>query len=183
MLAIILTILQTLFATLEQKPLQSTVTLSISAPNTQTITYKGSVTMQGERFLVDLMDYNMAYDGKTLYVYSEDDDELTLSRPTPEQLQESNPLLMAKAFARESNATERTSSDGKTTTITLTPKDQTKGIKRIVVRVDTATMLPLSIEMQEDKSTSTLRFSSPKYIDKAPSFVLSKPGAFVNDLR
>ncbi|MCQ2345701.1 MAG: outer membrane lipoprotein carrier protein LolA [Paludibacteraceae bacterium] len=181
-LLLALTVLQSLFATLDQKIFQSDITLSVSEMQSQPISYSGKFTMQGEKFLVDIFNIHAAYDGSTLYVFSPDDDELTLSRPTKQQLYENNPLLFAKAMADACNITERTNQDG-SFTVVLTPKDRSLGIDRITVRLDAAKM-PMSVEMKEGKKTTTLRFRNAKFIAKAPAFVL-RPAVttFVNDIR
>jgi outer membrane lipoprotein-sorting protein len=137
--------------------------------------------------------YNVraAYDGSTLYMYNPEVDELTLSNPTEQELVESNPLLYAKALVPVCNATERTIQDGKQTLITLTPKDQSIGINRFVLKVRNADLMPLSVEVKEGKKTSSLLFKEPKYIElkdeslkMKEQFTLSpEKDTYINDMR
>ena len=44
-------------------------------------------------------------------------------------------------------------------------------------------MLPSSIEIKEGKQLTTLRLTNPTYTTDIPSFTITKPDAFLNDLR
>lgn len=68
-------------------------------------------------------------------------------------------------------------------TITLTPNDQSVGIQRFTLRIQKETMLPLSVEVKEGKQLTTLRLTNPTYTTNIPSFTITKPDAFLNDLR
>ena len=196
LLIITLTILQSLFSTLEQKTLQSDFTLTISqSPNTPSpiansqspiantpITYTGTLAMRDQRFALEFFGIEAAYDGETLYMYSEDTEELTLSTPTEEELVQTNPFLYARALLPLCEYAEKALGDK--TQITLTPRDQSLGINKFVLRLMTTTLLPLTAEIHEsDGKVTTLRLNTPEYKDECPSFTIEKPEAFINDLR
>ena len=182
LLFITLTVLQSLLATLEQKTLVSDFTISIAEQQAQPITYTGSLAMHGKQFTLSMFNMEAAYDGNTLYMYSEELEELTLSTPTEEELTQTNPFLYAQALLPICQYAEKVVGDK--TQITLTPNDQSAGIKKFVLRVTTATLLPTNIEIHETEvQTTTLRLSNAHYTDETPSFVIEKEGAFVNDLR
>ena len=185
-LIITLTILQSLFSTLEQKTLQSDFTLTFteataSSPNSP-IAYTGTLAMRDKKFALEFIGIEAAYDGETLYMYSEDTEELTLSTPTEEELVQTNPFLYARALLPLCEYAERVLGDK--TQITLTPRDQSLGISKFVLRLETTTLLPVSAEIHEsDGKLTTLRLTAPEYSDLVPSFTLTKPEAFINDLR
>ena len=185
-LIITLTILQSLFSTLEQKTLQSDFTLTFteataSSPNSA-IAYTGTLTMRDKKFALEFFGIEAAYDGETLYMYSEDTEELTLSTPTEEELVQTNPFLYARALLPLCEYSERVLGDK--TQITLTPRDQSLGINKFVLRLETNTLLPVSAEIHEsDGKLTTLRLNTPEYKDECPSFTIEKPEAFINDLR
>jgi outer membrane lipoprotein-sorting protein len=123
-----------------------------------------------------------AYDGNTLYMYSDNTEELSLSTPTDEELQQTNPFLYAQALLPVCQYTEKAVGDK--TQITLTPNDQSAGITKFVLLLTTATLLPTSIEIhEEDGKQTTLRLNNARYTDDTPSFVIEKEGAYINDLR
>lgn len=181
-LLITLTVLQSLFAALEQKTLQSEFIISIADAQTQPMTYSGSITMHGRQFALEMFNLAAAYDGNTLYMYSEDTEEITLSTPSEEELVQANPFLYAQALLPVCKQVEKTIGDN--TQITLTPDDASAGISKFVLRVLTATLLPLSAEIHEaDGKITTLRLTKAQYTDTVPIFTIEKEGALINDLR
>jgi hypothetical protein len=186
-LFIILTVLQSLFAALEQKTLVSDFAITISdnpshAANNQPITYTGELSMHGKQFMLEMFGIEAAYDGHTLYMYSEDTEELTLSIPTEEELVQTNPFLYAQALLPACQYAEKVT--GNTTEITLTPKDPAAGISKFVLQITTTTLLPSLVEIHETgNKTTTLLLSNAVYTEAKPAFIIEKEGVFVNDLR
>ena len=185
-LLLILSVLSSFLANLETKTLQSEFTVSVAEDAVSPLNYPGEITMRGDRFLLDMFGIEAAYDGKTLYMYHGDVDELTLSNPTEQELIEANPFLYAKALVEVCNITERPTTNDKlpTTLITLTPKDQSIGINRFVLKVRNSDLVPLSVEIKEGKKTSTLRMTAPKFTDIQPQYtIVPNKDTYVNDLR
>ena len=182
LLIITLTILQSLFSTLEQKTLQSDFSITITQEQTQPMTYAGTLAMRDEKFELEFIGIKAAYDGQTLYMYSEDTEELTLSTPTEEELIQTNPFLYARALLPLCEYAEKAVGDK--TQITLTPRDQSLGINKFVLRLVTTTLLPVAAEIHEsDGKVTTLRLNNPEYKNECPKFSIEKPEAFINDLR
>ena len=176
------TTLDTFLQTISENTLHSDFVITISEGASQPMNYPGTITMRGDRFTLEMFDMEAAYDGKTLYVYSATTDELTLSTPTEQELMEANPFLYAQALSKVCTITEQPTSS-QALTITLTPNDQTAGIQRFTLHIQKDTMLPLSVEIKEGKQLTTLRLTNPTYTADIPSFTLTKPDAFLNDLR
>jgi hypothetical protein len=182
LLIITLTILQSLFSTLEQKTLQSDFSITITQEQTQPMTYAGTLAMRDQKFALEFIGIEAAYDGQTLYMYSEDTEELTLSTPTEEELIQTNPFLYARALLPLCEYAEKAVGDK--TQITLTPRDQSLGINKFVLRLVTTTLLPVAAEIHEsDGKVTTLRLNNPEYKNECPKFSIEKPEAFINDLR
>lgn len=185
LLFITLTVLQSLLATLEQKTLVSDFSLSIADQQTQPMTYTGDLAMHGKQFRLSMFSMDAAYDGNTLYTYSDDVEELTLSTPTEEELVQTNPFLYAQALLPVCKYAEKAIGDK--TQITLTPNspvNNTVVITKFVLRVTTASLLPNTVEIHEDGGkVTTLRLTNAHYTDETPSFTIEKEGAFINDLR
>ena len=182
LLIITLTILQSLFSTLEQKTLQSDFSITITQEQTQPMTYAGTLAMRDQKFALEFIGIEAAYDGQTLYMYSEDTEELTLSTPTEEELIQTNPFLYARALLPLCEYAEKAVGDK--TQITLTPRDQSLGIYKFVLRLVTTNLLPVSAEIHEsDGKVTTLRLNNPEYKNECPKFSIEKPEAFINDLR
>lgn len=182
LLLILLTVLQSLFATFEQKTFESDFEVTIKEPQMQSMTYSGDIKMYGKQFLLNMFPVEAAYDGRTLYIYSEDIDELSLSIPTQEELLQTNPFLFAQALMPVCQSSEIIVGDK--TQITLVPDDQSAGIQKFVLYLTTATKLPTSIEIYESTGTTTvLRLFNAHFTDVTPSFIIQKEGAYINDLR
>ena len=182
LLVIIFTILQSLFAMLEEKTLVSDFSVSITDQQSQPMTYSGDLAMHGKQFKLSMFAMDAAYDGNTLYMYSEDMEELTLSIPTEEELTQTNPFLYAKALLPVCEYAEKVVGDK--TQITLTPNDQSAGVNKFVLRVVTTSLLPSVVEIHENGGKiTTLRLNNAHYTEEPQAFVIEKEDAFVNDLR
>ena len=182
----ILTVLSSFLANLENKTLQTAFTVTVAEEVNAPMNYPGEIIMQGNKFRLEMMDIEAAYDGKTMYMYSGQTDELTLSNPTEQELLEATPLLYAKALVPVCNVTERTTQDGLQTIVTLTPKDQSIGINRFVLKVRNSDLMPLSVEIKEGKKISTLKMKEPKFVSTTPEEIyVLKPSknTYVNDMR
>ncbi len=181
----ILTILSSFLTNLETKTLQSDFTITVAEEVNAPMNYPGELSMHGPCFKVEMFNIEAAYDGKTMYMYSPETDELTLTNPTEQELLESNPLLYAKALVPVCNIVERTSQDGSQTIVTLTPKDQSIGINRFVLKIRNSDLMPLSVEIKEGKKTSTLKMKEPKFVQGAKEAYVITPekDTYVNDMR
>ena len=184
MLLILLTILSSFLANLEQKTLQTDFNVTVSANAANPLNYPGTITVSGEQFLLSMFGLEAAYDGKTMYMYNPDTDELTLSNPNYQELVESNPFLFATTMVDACNITERTSSNGQETVITLTPKDQSAGINRFTLHVRNADLMPLQLEIKEGQKSTILKLKNPQFVTDKPKFIIEpEVTTFVNDLR
>lgn len=178
----ILTVLSSFMTNLETKTLQSDFTVTVAEEINAPMNYPGEIIMQGDKFRLEMMDIEAAYDGKTMYMYSGQTDELTLSNPTEQELLQANPFLYAKALVDVCNIVEKAGGDN--TLITLTPKDQSIGINRFVLKLRTADLMPLSIELKEGKKMTTLKLKEPKFVSAPQKWEIDPDkNTFINDLR
>ena len=179
---IILAVLSSFLTNLETKTLQSEFTVTVAEEINAPMNYYGSIVMSGDLFRLTFIDMQAAYDGKTMYVYSSETDELTLTNPTQQELLDSNPLLYAKALIKVCNITER--EIGKQTLLTLTPKDQSIGINRFELRVRTEDAMPLQVDIKEGRKTTTLKLKEPKFVTAKQEYVIKpQKNTYVNDMR
>jgi outer membrane lipoprotein-sorting protein len=177
-----LAILNSFLANLEQKTLQSDFTVTVAEDVTAPMNYPGTLTMHGKLFRLSMFNIEAAYDGQTLYMYSPEIDELTLSNPTEQELLEANPFLYAQALVPVCHVVERTSGDQ--TIVTLTPKDQSIGINRFVLKVRTGDLMPLSIEIKEGQKTTTLKMKTPAFVESKPTYTIqADKDTYINDMR
>jgi len=185
-LLVILSVLTSFLTNLETKTLHSSFTVTVAEEVNAPMNYPGELTMCGRQFRLKMFNLDAAYDGKTMYMYSAETDELTLTNPTEQELLQTNPFLYAQALVPVCNVTERpvTGNPSPVTLITLTPKDQSIGINRFVLKLRTDDLMPLSIEIKEGPKTSTLKLKDPAFItDKQNYTITPDKNTFVNDMR
>lgn len=152
-----MTALSAFLTSLETKTLQTDFTLTVTENVSQPMNITGSITVNGERFVLAALDYEAAYDGNTLYLWQPDTEELTLSTPTQQELIEANPFLFAKALDQQ----------GKKVNIVLDDKQ-----------------LPVKAQMNDGKNSYMLSFRNAQYISTPVNYTITPPeGAFINDLR
>lgn len=170
------------FERTRQKTLEADFTVTMEEGTSQPMTYNGEIKMRGEEFWVRVMGIEAAWDGKTLYTYNEDSNELTLSKPTAEELTEANPLLFAKELANSCKIETREQED--TYRITLTPNDGRTSVKSFILTLRKTDLMPLKAVMKESISAqTTLTLKNTRYTDNKASFRVERTGAYINDLR
>lgn len=183
---LLLSILASFLSSLDTCTLRTDCVLTLSSNASQPFSYPGSLVMKGSCFRLDMLGYEVAYDGSTFYLYSDDTQELTLTSPTEEELMQINPLLFAKALVSVSRVEEKTATDG-THIVNLYPNDLSAGIVRVSLVIDKEGLYPLSLEIKEADKSSRLVFHHPTsdtgHQTPDTIFVLSKPDVFLNDLR
>ncbi len=170
------------FQILNKQTLQADFRITVAAQADQPISYNGEITMLGEKFYLTMGEVEIAYDGSTLYNYNESIEELTLSTPTMEELQEANPLLFAQALAANCEVKQQENSGNYT--FILVPHSKEAGVQQFTLHVRKSDLLPLKAVMKESaQSTTTLQLINATYTNNKPSFVIEKEGAYMNDLR
>jgi len=185
-LLIILSVLSSFLTNLETKTLKSDFTITVAEDVTSPMNYPGTLTMQGSKFLLTMYTLQAAYDGQTLYMYANGIDELTLSEPTQQELLEANPFLYAKALVDVCNVTEKAITNNQTpiTVITLTPRDQSIGINRFTLRVRTADLMPLQLDIKEGNKSTTIKLTNPAYITTPVEYKITPDAdTYINDMR
>lgn len=161
-----------LVSQLENNTLTADLTLRMEESATQVLTYSGKIVMRGNKFRLEMTQMEIAYDGSTLYTYQSENNELTLSTPTAEELSEIIPQLYMKQLLQQS-----------------TPRVEQIG-DRYKIIVDDFTLiisrdyLPLTLTMKESATKkAVLKLQNAVYSQAQPAFSISKAGAYLNDLR
>ena len=169
---------------IDEQTLTANFTITVTEQANQPISYTGKMQMRGDRFRLNMLGNEGAYDGKTYYLFSEETNELTLSTPTHAELLEINPVLFARQLQRLSTVRFNVANkDNKRYVIDLVPNNREAGISKFTIKLRKGSLIPEEITVNESGTTTVIRFSEATYDSFMPSFVLTKPGAFVNDLR
>ena len=195
---------------MENQLLTADYTIELLSGTQRQTVGSGNLQMLGNCFRLTIFSSVAAFDGKTLYMYQEEANELTLSIPTEEELLDVNPLIFARALLRAStvrfaaNAKVATATNTKASasaksnpttaamssdvlTLDVLPANKSAGIQRIVIKLRKADLAPVEIQIREQQEQTIIRFSHPSFATPAPStaslFQLSYPSAWLNDLR
>lgn len=150
---------------------------------------KGSVVFSGEKFAMTSPDILTWYDGTTQWSYLVANEEVNISEPTPEELQQINPFAVINKF-RNAYTAKLLSSDAATKKIMLTAKSVRKSdILMATVTLNATTLFPSKITLTfNGGQTVSIAISSVTQGNALPisafRFPAAKyPGAEVIDLR
>ncbi len=104
----------------------------------------GTITVAGDKFVIDSRDLKAWYDGKTQWTYSAEIDEVNVVEPTEEELAQVNPFAIISAF--RSLYTQRLlSTTGGMSTIELLPKEKGRDVKKIIITLSDSTFFPSKV--------------------------------------
>lgn len=119
----------------------------------------GTLSLKGDRFVLETPDNSLWFDGKTLWNYLPDAEEVTVSHPAQEELQSIHPYLLLKSIRKGYKAElgTRTSFNGHTVhEVSLSSANENPdGIMTITVYVEQATAHPLYIEVLQNNGMAT----------------------------
>lgn len=149
---------------------------------------KGSIITSGDKFYIYSAELSTWYDGRTQWTYTPATNEVSITEPTPEELQQINPFAIISAFRKAYKSTLLKSAAG-TYKIQLLPASKNASISKAVVTMDANTYYPSKIELTIDNnSLVTINVKNVKTGANYPAstFVFDKskyPHAEIVDLR
>ena len=153
----------------------------------------GTIELKGEKFVLKTSDVTTWFDGRTQWSYVTKNDEVNVSTPTQEELQQINPYtflyLYQKGFSYQMG-TVKTFRGKAVMEVILTAKDKKQELERITLYVTKNNYEPLFISLRQrgqsavNEITVTSYQTGLKYADS--DFVFNRkqyPTAEVIDLR
>lgn len=177
---------------LQRMPLQTDFSVLYSnSVTSESESKQGKLLLKGNKFYFAMDAMELYFDGKTQWMYASDIDEVTISEPTGEELNEINPLLMVKEFSKthsvQFDADDDTSADKRL--LNLYPIDKSVDHFKVALVVKASTKQIVSIKISFKNGTST-QFETKNYQVKESIndamfvFNASKhPNVVINDLR
>ena len=153
----------------------------------------GIIQLKGEKFMLKTSETTTWFDGKTQWSYMVRNDEVNVSNPTQEELQQINPYtflyMYQKGFSYKLGATKMYR--GKAVwEVVLTARDKKQELERITLFVTKDTYEPLYILLQQrgqqtrNEITITSYQTKQNYADQVFTFDKKQyPNAEVIDLR
>ena len=148
----------------------------------------GTIVTSGDKFHISSPQLSTWYDGRTQWTYSPSSNEVNITEPTAEELQQVNPFAIISAFRRAYKGTLLKSPAG-THTVQLLPLDKKASIRKAVVTFDAKTLYPTLIRLTTDNNAIlSIKVTNVVAGKKYPlsTFVFAKkkyPGAEIIDLR
>lgn len=155
--------------------------------NSQSIS--GSMIMKGNQFSLTTEDVKVWFDGKTQWALFEQNQEVNITQPSPEELAETNPMAILSSAVATSKVSFGKAQNTLSRTVVLTPLKAGFPYSKVLVQLSKPANQLLSIQVfNKDGSrheltiieyrskagvnSSTFRFDKAKY-----------PTVIVNDLR
>lgn len=112
--------------------------------------FVGKISMKGDKFKMDIPGITTWFNGKTQWVYIKDSNEVNISNPSDEELQDITPSALFNLYENNYQLSyngEKRVNGKKIVEIELVPVQKRSEIKRIVVQIDKATDLLTSIKI------------------------------------
>jgi len=120
---------------------------------------EGSISLKGSRFVLETPGTTTWFNGKTQWTYITENEEINISIPTEEELQNINPYsfinLYKKGFTYK--ISEHKIYKGKNTyKIILTPEDKKQAISQIELLIEQYSFQPVLIRVNSKKEEETI---------------------------
>ena len=148
----------------------------------------GTITISGDKFHLSTPLLSIWYNGRTQWTYSAETNEVNITEPTVEELQQVNPFAIINYFRMQFNATLLKSANSMYR-IQLTPlKSVNTSISKAIVTLNASTLYPNEIALTIDNNIITIKTKDIKAIKNVPhkTFVFDEkknPNAEIVDLR
>ncbi len=122
-------------------------------------TNTGTITTAGNKFVITTSQLSTWFDGKTQWSYSPITNEVNISEPTAEELQQINPFAIIGSFRNDYNAKLLDKNNGYK--ISLTPKKSNPTINNIVITFNPTTYFPsLIVITTKNNNKATIKVKS-----------------------
>ena len=151
----------------------------------------GTIKVKGNKFKIESNSLTTWFDGKTQWTLLAGSDEVNVSTPTAAELQAINPYSFINIYKKGYTATlAKASYEGKSVhEVRLVTTSKNSNMPKILLTIDPATMMPLSVRFKNAKGDWTrIRVRSiktgRKFADAVFTFDAKQhPGIEVIDLR
>ena len=144
----------------------------------------GTIAVKGRKFHATTPIATMWFDGKTMWTYMKDNEEVNVSNPTEAQLQTINPYNFINLYKNGYKYTMTTADNAYIVHLTSTGKKQ---ISEMFITVDKKSYQPTEVKLLQGKKWTTFTISNLKKVPMSDaSFKFSSkdyPTAEVIDLR
>ena len=158
--------------------------------NPQAQVSSGTFAIKGNKFVLEMNEMKVFFDGKTQWSYVAQNNEVSITEPSEKELSETNPMAILSSFkAKSSIIYAPKTKSSQNYCLEMLPKTKNQDIKKIEVQVNKSTNNLVSIKLVNKNGSSSLLSLSNfqkgvKVADNGFVFVAGKyKGVVVNDLR
>lgn len=113
----------------------------------------GSITVAKDMFRLSMPQMSIWYNGRTQWAYSPDTQEVSITEPTAEELQQINPFAIVSSFRQSYKSTLLKSPAG-THIVRLVPINNDGAIKNVTISIDSKTSYPKEINITTDNNST-----------------------------
>ena len=127
---------------------------------------RGNITLEGDKYYLNVLGITRIYDGKTLYTINPEDEEVTISSNNTDSVESITPEQMLSfydsGYTYDMDITQNINGR-KIQYVKLTPTDSGSGIKHVLLGIDSNTHhIYKLIEVANDGGNTTLTVNSFK---------------------
>ena len=119
----------------------------------------GTIYVKGRKFQASTPEATIWFDGKTMWTYMKNNDEVNVTTPNEAQLQKINPYNFINLYK---SGYDMTMSKGSNYVVHLTAKDASTRIKELFVTVDKKSYHPTQVKMLQGTKWTSFDISNLK---------------------
>ncbi len=150
---------------------------------------QGNLILQAKKFHLNTPEVKAWFDGKTQWAYFAQNNEVSVTNPTTEELAETNPAMIISELRSKSTISFAKQKSNNFHFIILSPKQKNAEIVRVTIQVNKSNGNLSNIRIENKNGTSSLLTFSTyvlgnKAADSEFTFDRSKfKSAYINDMR
>ncbi len=150
---------------------------------------QGNLILHGKKFHLNTPEVKAWFDGKTQWAYFAENNEVSITNPSAEELAETNPAMIISALKNKSTISFAKQKSNNVHIILLSPKQKNAEIVRVTIQVNKSNGNLSTVRIDNKNGTSSLlTFSNYVLGNKATDseFTFDKnkfKSAYINDLR
>ena len=149
----------------------------------------GTITIKGRSFYIDMIDMKAWYNGKTQWAYIPQNNEVSITEPTEQELSEINPIAILSGFKSKNYIRIRKNKLVENNIIEMIPKTKTSEITKIELQINKNPQNLVSIKLFAKNGNITLLslHNFQKNVKVSDNYFVFNPakydGVIENDLR
>lgn len=150
---------------------------------------QGNLILQAKKFHLNTPEVKAWFDGKTQWAYFAQNNEVSVTNPTTEELAETNPAMIISELRSKSTISFAKQKSNNFHIIILSPKQKNAEIVRVTIQVNKSNGNLSNIRIENKNGTSSLlTFSTYVFGNKAADseFTFDRrkfKSAYINDMR